>query len=542
MIRVFTAFSGYDSQLLALDMLHEAYPEFTYRCVGWSEIDKNAIQAHNALYPELKDLNYGDISKIDWNKVEDMDLFTYSWPCGLKGTLIKTDNGYKDISEVKVGDNVLTQKNRYMPVIKTMTRKSPSYYKIAAVGCKLKLTSEHPLWVLRDGEQMWVKVKDLKKTDKLSYCIPQGNEETQPDDVMWLLGRYVADGWINKFAYNSVFFAIGKPKEKEFLQNIPHELIPRFRRYEKDAYEYRIADPFIKALCDQFGHGAQNKFIPEWLFRANTDSIKAFLRGYFAGDGYHRKNHGQDVWMFSTVSKQLFLGLQMLIMKCYGKAATVSIREDNRSENYSTLYSGQFCAGDPKQQVKIDDKMFTCIKSIELVEDEVDVFNFSVQEDESYTCDNVITHNCTDISNAGLQAGFEKGSGTRSSLLWECEEAIRVKRPKWLLMENVKALVGKKNLPLFNKWLNLLSSYGYRNFTKVINATQFGVPQNRERVFCISILGDDEYHFPKEIGCDIVCNDILLDGVDPSFFIKGDKMLQVVSDCYEKENSSVDKP
>lgn len=78
-LRVFTAFSGYDSQCMALDILHELFPWFTYELVGYSEIDKAAIHTHDALYPKAK--NYGDISNIDWSKVPDFDLFTYSSPC-----------------------------------------------------------------------------------------------------------------------------------------------------------------------------------------------------------------------------------------------------------------------------------------------------------------------------------------------------------------------------------------------------------------------------------------------------------------------------
>ena len=80
-IKVFTTFSGYDSQCLALDRLHSDYPQFNYELVGWSEIDKNAIKAHNALYPQYADRNYGDITQIDWNTVPDFDLLTYSSPC-----------------------------------------------------------------------------------------------------------------------------------------------------------------------------------------------------------------------------------------------------------------------------------------------------------------------------------------------------------------------------------------------------------------------------------------------------------------------------
>ena len=75
-IKVFTAFSGYDSQCLALK-----YLGLDFDLVGWSEIDKYAIQAHNLLFPQYEDCNFGDISKIDWLSVTNFDLFTYSFPC-----------------------------------------------------------------------------------------------------------------------------------------------------------------------------------------------------------------------------------------------------------------------------------------------------------------------------------------------------------------------------------------------------------------------------------------------------------------------------
>ena len=80
-LRVFTAFSGYDSQCLALDRLAREYQEFRYDLVGWCDIDKNAIEAHNLLFPNACGKNYQDISKINWNDVPSFDLFTYSFPC-----------------------------------------------------------------------------------------------------------------------------------------------------------------------------------------------------------------------------------------------------------------------------------------------------------------------------------------------------------------------------------------------------------------------------------------------------------------------------
>lgn len=96
---------------------------------------------------------------------------------------------------------------------------------------------------------------------------------------------------------------------------------------------------------------------------------------------------------------------------------------------------------------------------------------------------------CTDISVAGKQRGLAEGSGTASSLLWECRRAIEAKRPKYLLMENVKALLSRKFRPLFGEWERTVARMGYTNFVKVLNARDYGVPQNRERVFMVSILG-----------------------------------------------------
>lgn len=133
---------------------------------------------------------------------------------------------------------------------------------------------------------------------------------------------------------------------------------------------------------------------------------------------------------------------------------------------------------------------------------------------------------CTDISNAGQQKGLEEGSGTRSSLLWECRKAIEIKRPKYLLMENVKALVCDKFKPYHMKWEQWLASQGYANFTQVLNAKDFGVPQNRERVFMVSIRQEDAiYYFPKTMELKTRLKDVLETNVDEKYYLS-DKMLE----------------
>ena len=126
---------------------------------------------------------------------------------------------------------------------------------------------------------------------------------------------------------------------------------------------------------------------------------------------------------------------------------------------------------------------------------------------------------CQDISIAGKQEGIVKGK-TRSGLLYECEKIIEYCKPKYLLMENVKNLVGKKNKENFDKWLKYLEELGYTNYWQVLNAKDYNVPQNRERVFCISILGEHKpYQFPKAIEPSIALKDILESDIDDKYYL-----------------------
>ena len=136
---------------------------------------------------------------------------------------------------------------------------------------------------------------------------------------------------------------------------------------------------------------------------------------------------------------------------------------------------------------------------------------------------------CTDISLAGKQAGLtdETGKQTRSGLLFEVERLLKKSvedgnQPKYLLLENVKNLVGKKFKPDFDRWLNTLKELGYENYWKVLNAKDYGVPQNRERVFVVSIRKDVDAHgytFPEPFKLERRLKDVLETNVDEKFYL-----------------------
>lgn len=133
---------------------------------------------------------------------------------------------------------------------------------------------------------------------------------------------------------------------------------------------------------------------------------------------------------------------------------------------------------------------------------------------------------CQSVSNAGLQHGITEGSGTRSSILWSTRDAIIEKKPKYLMMENVKALVSKKFIGEFRKWCMELESYGYTNYCKVLNSKDYGIPQNRERIFVISILGEHPiFHFPEPIPLEKRLKDVLELEVDDKYVLS-DKAIE----------------
>ena len=133
---------------------------------------------------------------------------------------------------------------------------------------------------------------------------------------------------------------------------------------------------------------------------------------------------------------------------------------------------------------------------------------------------------CQDISVAGYHCGLNENSGTRSSLLWECCKIIETKKPKYLMMENVKNLVGKNHKNNFLKFLDYLESLGYENSWSFLNARDYGIPQNRERVFCISELEAKEHFiFPEPIKLNFKLYDILDKDVDEKFYLKNGQVM-----------------
>lgn len=159
--------------------------------------------------------------------------------------------------------------------------------------------------------------------------------------------------------------------------------------------------------------------------------------------------------------------------------------------------------------------------------------NFEPQDitkwDKDLECD-LIMHGspCQDFSIAGKQAGGDDGSGTRSSLMYETLRIVEKLKPKYVIWENVKNLLSKKHRHNFDAYQEAMKELGYINYYQVLNAKDYGIPQNRERVFTISIrkdVSDKEFIFPEPMTLERMLKDMLEDKVDEKYYLN-DKLMK----------------
>ena len=154
-------------------------------------------------------------------------------------------------------------------------------------------------------------------------------------------------------------------------------------------------------------------------------------------------------------------------------------------------------------------------------------------------CD-IITHGspCTDYSIAGKGKGGDKDSGTRSSLMWYTVNIVEHKMPKYVIWENVKGVLSKKHKHNFDKYLSVIEHLGYNNYYKVLNAKDYGIPQNRERIFVVSIRKDIDgglFEFPKPFDNGLRLKHMLEDNVDEKYYINEERCRSLLQELKQKE-------
>lgn len=168
--------------------------------------------------------------------------------------------------------------------------------------------------------------------------------------------------------------------------------------------------------------------------------------------------------------------------------------------------------------------------------------DLGISDTEKYEYIMTYSFPCQDLSKAGKKRGMKKGEGTRSGLLWEVERILYEceELPQILLMENVPDVIGSNNIKDFQQWITALEKLGYSNYVECLNAKHYGIPQNRNRAYMISILGDYYYGFPKAKPLDKCLKDLLEEKVNSSYFLNKEQLQKVLSGKYNQNKRFMD--
>lgn len=352
-------------------------------------------------------------------------------PCFPKDTLVLTSNGYKNIQDVDKYDKLYTHKGNWESINNFQIKKYNDI--MYNIKCKyntkdISTTKEHPFYVkeyIKTTDNCikglteipyWCKAEDLNK-DKHVICLPINNKSIIPNfniikglnktniitinkrldnkDEWYMLGYFLGDGWLD-FSTNKNRFTICFKKHKPHVYNIISNVIYLTKKSETDKIiTYECSNKIWYDILKEFGHKAHNKIIPEWIQDAPKEFIELFIQGYTDADGTIK-------YQYTTVSPHIAYGLQRLFAKI-GKILSVRFQKKNpkhiicgREVNQHDLYYMNLSLNNKYKYIKLvdDEYIYFPILSIEKYNDELLVYNFEVNNDNSYTVQNLSVHNC----------------------------------------------------------------------------------------------------------------------------------------------------
>ena len=406
------------------------------------------IDAYNE---DLKNLEEGDSLDIE-DYIKDskhLKIFNESKPyqgiieqarihaCFVKGQIVLTSTGYKEIQDVQIGDSVLSHDNEYHKVIDTLEKESNNIYKIKTTGDPLLLTGDHLVYVVtntnagkpyrRFSEPYWKKASELTKNDFI--CSPINNKSVIPvfeetnkfyknqkinledPNFWWIIGRYFGDGWtehpINKkgFKCNRVIICCNKNGNalKDISSKIPEYLHFNILEY-RTSYKFVTENKILFDFLQQFGKYAYGKRLTNTILDLPINLLKEFLDGYFSADGYSLYSKYVTNG-FSTVSRELAYGIQQCIQKVYKVPCSISTtkpgkdiiegRVCNRRKKYRGSFGADYGLNIRKKNIYMYGSIWYKVSNIEKLNSEVEkVYDLTVEDSHSYTVNNLAVHNC----------------------------------------------------------------------------------------------------------------------------------------------------
>ena len=514
--------------------------ELRRRGEDWARKVYNAMVGNNNYCPNVSNLHAKDLDIKE--REENTYILTYSFPCVCADELVLTkENGYIPFIEAKPGQSVLSKDGKWHKIAKFFDNGTKETIFIEGQGfASIHCTPDHKIWVrtkYRKGhkrvrtftEPEWVKAKDLDENHYFGVPVIEDEIPFFTDNLLlWeLIGSYIGDGWL----HNGGIFISGNERKtnrtKKVLESIG--FVYTCHQDSEHCWRIRVADRDLYSFIESnIGTGSKNKKIPFALLALPKPQLKALLDGYIGADGCKIGNRTQ----ITTTNKNLAYSFSLIVNKLFHRVCQIyevkpepTCIIEGREVNQSNWYQLRYKETNAKQDKAFYENGYIWYPFKKRYQGEMErVYDIEVEDDHSFTLNGCLISNCQDLSNAGLMAGMDKGSGTRSGLLWEVERIlIECKEgdslPQVLLMENVPGVCGTANLKAWNEWLDALEKLGYTNYYKILNAKDYGIPQNRKRCFMVSILGECAFHFPKRQKLKYRLKDFIERKVDESYYL-----------------------
>ena len=522
-----------------------------------SEIDESTIQITRYNYPnviQLGDVKAWESWNIDWSSI---DILAGGSPCFKAGTLVMTDKGMKPIEEINEGDLVLTHKSRYKKVLKTGNRVVNKIYKLKGMGFdEIYTTEEHPFFCRkmhreRNKEKRnlerkftkasWIPVKSLEKnTSYLGSTYNKFNlEKSSKDENFWyFVGRFVGDGWTfktkrkhrkNSFLYK-VMLCCGKDEFEE-VKIILDDLTGYHYTWqeERTVYKFTISNKELHEFLSQCGHGALNKRVHPKLWNLENSYKKAFLDGYLSADGYfYKKINKQKI---SSISKTLIYEIKQLILEVYGRHVSLGKTKkankyiiEGRKVNQNDVYFLEFTKDKRKQDSAFQETeiVWQPFRGYQIIEEPTKVYNIEVEDDNSYTANTMIVHNCQGFSYSGKRLNF---NDPRSALFFTFVDILNhIKK----FNPNVKFLL--ENVKMKKEWEDVITNF--LGVSPVLINSSLLSAQNRQRLYWANwkIIQPEDKH--------ITWGDIREHGVNEYYYTE--KALQWLAKHSQEKHKTLD--
>jgi DNA (cytosine-5)-methyltransferase 1 len=415
---------------------------------------------------------------------------------------------------------------KYHPSFINCTEKHPFYVREKERTWNVEL-KKHEI-TFKQAE--WKKALDLTKNDYFGMKINENNiipefsfdkkiNQYNTDTIqikldnpdMWfMMGYFVGDGWIEETtkpdgrSMNKIRFAINTKDDEYVVRRINNILQITDKKCPSGnkCNKYGCADFVWFNIFKKFGKYAHGKLIPEWVQDAPKEYIEQFIDGYRTADGCI---NNKECYSFTTVSYNLAFGLQRLYLKLgHLFSVTTFIRPkttviEGRTVNQRDTYQVEGYTREKRKQSSFIENGYVWCAPFKLETQSVEnepVYNFEVENDNSYIVENTIAHNCQSFSNSGKKKAFDDDRGL---LFDEIMRIAKVKKPRFMFLENVKHILKVSNGEVIEYIKDKIASHGYTLQMFQMSPHNYGVPQQRERVYFVCVRNDIYNNVPIEL-------------------------------------------